>query len=71
MSKGTKITGVRIPAELREEMKLTIARANVFKVDEPWNQTDFILAAIREKIAKMERSRKGRKRTSSPRRSTS
>lgn len=61
MSKGSPILSTRVPADLLVEMDLAIARRNVFTREEPWNRTDFLAIAIREKLAKMERCRSRQK----------
>ncbi len=57
MSKGNAIRQVRIPPDLWELMVETIERRNRTQAAEPWTTSEFIRAAIREKIAKMERGR--------------
>lgn len=64
MSRGSPIVPIRIPSELLAEMDQVILRANEVRRGEPWGRTGFILSAVREKLAKMERSRaSGGKRT--------
>lgn len=67
MSKGTQVYSVRIPSELSSEISKTINRRNLFSKEGPWTFTDFILMAVREKLAHMERSRtKGKKKIKEP-----
>jgi hypothetical protein len=61
MSKGSPIVPVRIPPELLGEVARCIARRNVWSRNEPWTTSGFVIAAIREKLAKMERSRNCKK----------
>ncbi len=63
-SKGTPRYTFRIPRPLMEEIRLAIARRNVWTRDEPWDLTGFVIAALQEKLAKMERSRGDRKKAS-------
>jgi hypothetical protein len=65
MSKGSKIIPFRIPSELLAEMESVIAGRNSRAKGEPWGRTGFVIAAIREKISKMQRSRSGGKPRSS------
>lgn len=64
MSAGTPVYSVRIPADLGAQIDQTISRRNDNTKHEPYLFGGFCLAAIREKIRKMERSR--RKRTKTP-----
>lgn len=57
MSAGSPICPIRIPAALLAEIERVIENANERRKGEPWTRTAFILTAIREKVAKMERSR--------------
>lgn len=58
MSKGTKIITLRLPPGIEEDMDIQIEQRNEWTKDAPWNRTAFILAAIREKLAHMQRSRR-------------
>jgi len=63
-SKGNPIVKTRVTTDLEREVEITINRRNLHSDNEPWDVSEFIRSAIREKIAHMERSRnKGRKRT--------
>ena len=62
-TKGTPVYSVRIPADLGDEIERTIRRRNDNTSHEPYLFGGFCLAAIREKIAKMKRSRRPRKST--------
>lgn len=66
MSLGTPITCLRIPAELDAKIMAALDGANVNRVEEPYNKTTWILAAIREKLSHLERSRR-KKHDSLPR----
>lgn len=57
-SRGSPICPIRIPAALLLEMEQLIKASNERRKGEPWTRTSFILTAIREKLYKMERSRK-------------
>lgn len=59
MSKGTKAFPVRLPNKLLQEVNETIQRRNDHSKEEPWTFSDFVRIALREKISKMERGRKG------------
>lgn len=60
MNKASRYVPIRIPMDVWDEMELTIRRAEQYRRDEPWNTTTFIITAIREKLAKMDRSRRSR-----------
>lgn len=62
MSKGSPIVPIRIPAELLALVDEQIASSNTRRGDEPWTRSAFIIAAIKEKLDKMERSRKSKKK---------
>jgi metal-responsive CopG/Arc/MetJ family transcriptional regulator len=62
MSKGTRVYPVRLPADLVAEVELTVQRRNLMSREEPWTFSDFLRIALREKVCKMERSRKPRGR---------
>ena len=61
MSKGTTIYTMRIPDELIAQVEGTMSRLNHYRRDEPLTRSAFFLAAIREKLHKMERSRRSKK----------
>lgn len=61
MSKGARFVGVRFPEEEWNAMLVEIARGEKFRADEPWTLSAFIRKAVKEKIAKAERSRASRK----------
>jgi hypothetical protein len=63
VSKGSPVVPMRIPSELLAEIERAIEGRNSRAPGEPWTRTGFIITAIREKLAKMERSRSGRKRS--------
>ena len=62
MSKGTPNQTFRLLPSLKEECERTIARRNDNSFESPWTFTEFIELALREKIAKMERSRRSKGR---------
>lgn len=66
MSKGTQVYSVRINPFLVELARETIERRNNFCGGVPWTFSDFITIAMREKLAKMKRSRCRGKRRSFP-----
>lgn len=57
MSKGSKVIPFRIPSSMEQEVEHAIIMRNRVTKDAPWTRTDFILAAIREKLGHMRRSR--------------
>jgi len=61
MSRGTPIRHFRMIDSEWREMLDTIRLRNLHTREEEWDKTAFITLAIREKVAKMERSRGGRK----------
>jgi hypothetical protein len=62
MSRGSKVKTMRIYPILETAVNLCIAQRNAYSRRPPWDFTGFIHAAIWEKLAKMERSRKPRRR---------
>jgi hypothetical protein len=66
MSAGTRVYALRIDGGMMEDAEETISRRNEFTRREPWNFSDFLRAAIREKIAKMQRSRRNRSKAPKP-----
>lgn len=65
MSKGSPVIPLRIPQTLLNEMEIVIAQRNTLTLNEPWSRSSFIVAAIREKLAHMERSRSKKKTSKS------
>lgn len=63
MSKGSPIIPVRVPAGLLEDIEVAIAARNAHASGAPWTRSDFFLIALREKLGKMERSRRGKKKS--------
>lgn len=62
MSKGSKVTPIRIDASLREQIILAIAKSNLRRRDMPRSLSDWIRDACREKLAHLKRSnKKGKK----------
>jgi hypothetical protein len=64
MSKGTRITPLRIPPDLLALIDESIVSNNAWRVDEEYNRTTWIIQAIKERLAKLARARRHR-RTSS------
>jgi hypothetical protein len=63
VSKGTRIIGIRVPDALRAKIETAVTRSEQSATREPFTLTTFILAAIREKLDHMARSRRpGRRR---------
>lgn len=57
-SRGTPIRTFRCAEELWDDLQECIARRNMWSREQPWSASDFIGLAIKEKIAKMGRSRR-------------
>ena len=67
MSKGNPFIGIRIPQATLDAIDAVILRCNKKQVDkEPITRNDFLRMAIEEKLAKMERSRNGKKKPKPP-----
>jgi len=62
MSKGNPVVQVRVPMETLQEVNDTIAKRNATTSGEFHTLSSFVLAAIREKLDKMKRSRRPRRR---------
>jgi len=62
MSRGTPITCIRIPPALLAEIDQAIDSNNVWRVDEEYNRTSWIIQAIKERLKKQERGRRTRGR---------
>lgn len=61
MSKGKTVVSVRVPVDVLNDLDEALARYwNAFAG--PMTRADFVLKAIREKLAHMERSRRKRVR---------
>lgn len=60
--KNSEYVPIRIPLWLSAKMDLELQRREYHPLYPPWTRTGFILAAIREKIDKMRRSRSCRRR---------
>jgi hypothetical protein len=58
MSVGSPMVAVRFNPKLLTLMMARIEEANRNRQGAPWTRSDFILTAVREKLSKMERSRK-------------
>jgi hypothetical protein len=66
MSAGTPIVTFRLPSDVAEEVEAIIRRSVTRRKAEPWTRTAFILSAIREKLDKLERSRKSSRKRKVP-----
>lgn len=64
MAKGSKVSVVRIPDDLRKRIELQILSRNVHSREEGWVWSDFVRVACEEKLAKMARSRRRSKKQS-------
>ena len=62
MSKGSPVTPLRIPQDLLDLVRIQIDQSECYRRGEPWTLSSFIRAAILEKLAKMKRSRKPRRK---------
>lgn len=62
MSKGNPIVPLRFPPQLLDQVDAKIRRSLDTRAAEPWTRTSFILAAVKEKLAKMKRSAGGRRK---------
>jgi len=58
MSKGSRIVKVRFPHGLLADTWETIRRRNEHTREAPWDMSEFIRSAVREKIEKMKRGRR-------------
>ena len=62
MSKGSPIISVRIPEPILAKLDKAMDRINTRRKDMPYTRHAFILAAIMDKLAHIERSRRRAKR---------
>lgn len=62
MPAGNPTVSVRLPPELTAEIDRIILRSADKREAGPWTRHSFIVAAIRDKLAHMERGRRSRKR---------
>ncbi len=62
MSRGTPITALRIPHDLLTLVESAIQSANYCRKEAPYTKTSWIVAAIREKLAKGLRGRRSSRR---------
>lgn len=62
MSNGSPRVTIRIPNPLLDEMWTVVTERNERTANEPWDFSAFILAAIREKLTHMKRSRTYRRK---------
>ena len=66
MSKGTPRVVIRLADQVVQEIELAIARRNLWSREVPWTLSDFLRVAIAEKLQKMARCRRPRRRPSAP-----
>lgn len=57
MSRGNVIVKTRVPADLLAAIEVQIAKRNHHSAEQPWDMSDWIRVAMREKLAKMIRCR--------------
>lgn len=62
MSRGTKITPLRLSPELLSRIHAAIDSNNMRRSEEPYDLTGWIRQAIEERLAKLERGRKSAQR---------
>lgn len=62
MSKGNRMIGVRVSDEEYQELLAQLAMTNKTTWGEPYTLSAWVRTAIREKLAKMARGRKPRKK---------
>lgn len=67
MGKGSPVIPIRFPVDLLAVVDQEVSRSADYRTDGPWTRSSFVLAAVREKLAKMERSRKWRRKPAGPR----
>jgi hypothetical protein len=67
MSEGSPRVIFRIPRKLALEMEAQIVKSHTTRREAPWTTTDFVIIAIKEKLAKMKRCARPRGRTPRPR----
>lgn len=60
--KGSRIVTFRLPLDMELAINAAMDRAVSFRKGEPWSISTFIKAAIKEKLAHLERSRGRKKR---------
>jgi Arc/MetJ-type ribon-helix-helix transcriptional regulator len=58
MSQGTRVYTVRLSDEMMAEVQDCMQRRDFHSANSPWTLSDFIKAAITEKLSHMARSRK-------------
>lgn len=61
MSKGSKITVVRLGPSLDAAVDAAIARRNGVTRGEPWDRSAFVRYAVEQQLGKMRRSRVSRR----------
>jgi hypothetical protein len=58
MGKGNRVLRLRVEPELLQEILRQIEQRNQYTSQEPWDMSAFLRAAVREKLAHMQRARK-------------
>jgi hypothetical protein len=58
MSRGSRIIPLRVKPELLARMQQTIERRNAITREAPWSMTDFVLAAVKDKLLHLDRARR-------------
>lgn len=66
MAKGSPIVPVRVPEDTLKEIDDAVERSQTHRKKGGHTRTSFILEAVAEKFAKMERSRKWRSKKNRP-----
>lgn len=61
-SKGNPVLKLRVDRDLLREIQLAIALRNMWTLGVEWDMSEFLRTAIREKLDKMARSRRKRRR---------
>ena len=60
MSQGSPVIQVRVPRHILAQVDEVMARVNATRTEEEYTRSSFVLSAIQEKLAKMERGRRKR-----------
>lgn len=62
MSKGSKVVPVRMGEDLLEQVKAIVKRSAKTRFEGEWTVSEFVRAAVVDKLRHMERSRRPRRR---------
>jgi Arc/MetJ-type ribon-helix-helix transcriptional regulator len=65
MSKGTPMTHVRLDLDLVDQIQSSVGRLRTWSPLRYWTLSEWIRQACQEKLSKMERSRRPRRRRAS------